>query len=176
MYSIHLSISRWEKQFLVLEAVFQPHLGWKWTLTASRGLRPLEAIKSFISCPCEAGKQPLIPKMVFLIGKMTNEWSKVLFPKKNSFCGNCSRKYGNCHFGNFQKWEEIVLYFIHLSFSQCRKQFLVWVVVFQCHKGRKWKIWQPQVAVRPREAVNVHFQPKWGWKTATSTKNCFCHW
>ena len=78
MYSIHLSISRWEKQFLVLEAVFQPHLGWKWTLTASRGLRPLEAIKSFISCPCEAGKQPLTPKIIFLIGKMTNEWSKVL--------------------------------------------------------------------------------------------------
>ena len=78
MYSIHLSISRWEKQFLVLEAVFQPHLGWKWTLTASRGLRPLEAIKSFISCPCEAGKQPLTPKIIFLIRKMTNEWSKVL--------------------------------------------------------------------------------------------------
>ena len=62
--------------------------------------------------------------------------------------------------------KEIVLYFIHLSFCQCRKQFLVWVVVFQCHKGRKWKIWQPQVAVRPREAVNVHFQPKWGWKNS----------
>ena len=29
---------------------------------------------------------------------------------------------------------------------------------------------------RPREAVNVHFQPKWGWKTASSTKNCFSHW
>ena len=28
---------------------------------------------------------------------------------------------------------------------------------------------------RPREAVNVHFQPKWGWKTASSTKNCFSH-
>ena len=29
---------------------------------------------------------------------------------------------------------------------------------------------------RPREAVNVHFQPKWGWKTASRTKNCFFHW
>ena len=28
---------------------------------------------------------------------------------------------------------------------------------------------------RPREAVNVHFQPKWGWKTASRTKNCFSH-
>ena len=77
---------------------------------------------------------------------------------------------------NFSWTKDIVLYFIHLSFSQWRKQFLVWVVVFRCHKGRKWKIWQPQVAVRPREDVNVHFQPECGRKTATSTKNCFCHW
>ena len=85
MYSIHLSISQWKKQFLVLEAVFQPHLSWKWTLTASRGLRPLEAIKSFISCPCEAGKQPLTPKIIFLIRKMTNEWSKVLFSTASEY-------------------------------------------------------------------------------------------
>ena len=70
----------------------------------------------------------------------------------------------------------IVLYFIHLSFSQWWKRFLVWVVVFRCHKGRKWKIWQPRVAVRPQEGVNVHFQPECGRKTATSNKNCFCHW
>ena len=25
----------------------------------------------------------------------------------------------------------------------------------------------------PLEAVNVHFQPKWGWKTATSAKKLF---
>ena len=42
-------------------------------------LRPLEAVKSFISCPCDTGKQPLIPKIVSDTGKMTNEWSKVLF-------------------------------------------------------------------------------------------------
>ena len=41
-------------------------------------LRPLEAVKSFISCPCDTGKQPLIPKIVSDTGKMTNEWSKVL--------------------------------------------------------------------------------------------------
>ena len=52
---------------------------------------------------------------------------------------------------------------------QRRKQFLVWVVVFRCHKGSKWKIWQPQVAVRPWEDVNVLFQPKCGQKTATSS-------
>ena len=46
-------------------------------------LRPLEAVKSFISCPCDTGKQPLIPKIVSDTGKMTNEWSKVLlFLKK----------------------------------------------------------------------------------------------
>ena len=43
-------------------------------------LRPLEAVKSFISCPCDTGKQPLIPKIVSDTGKMTNEWSKVLIP------------------------------------------------------------------------------------------------
>ena len=42
-------------------------------------LRPLEAVKSFISCPCDTGKQPLIPKIVSDTGKMTNEWSKVLY-------------------------------------------------------------------------------------------------
>ena len=40
--------------------------------------RPLEAVKSFISSPCDTGKQPLIPKIVSDTGKMTNEWSKVL--------------------------------------------------------------------------------------------------
>ena len=35
-------------------------------------LWPLEAIKSFISCPCDTGKQPLAPKIVFVTGKMTN--------------------------------------------------------------------------------------------------------
>ena len=44
-------------------------------------LRPLEAVKSFISCPCDTGKQPLIPKIVSDTGKMTNEWSKVLLSK-----------------------------------------------------------------------------------------------
>ena len=44
-------------------------------------LRPLEAVKSFISCPCDTGKQPLIPKIVSDTGKMTNEWSKVLLYK-----------------------------------------------------------------------------------------------
>ena len=51
-------------------------------------LRPLEAVKSFISCPCDTGKQPLIPKIVSDTGKMTNEWSKVLadahFASKNT--------------------------------------------------------------------------------------------
>ena len=46
-------------------------------------LRPLEAVKSFISCPCDTGKQPLIPKIVSDTGKMTNEWSKVLFHPHN---------------------------------------------------------------------------------------------
>ena len=48
-------------------------------------LRPLEAVKSFISCPCDTGKQPLIPKIVSDTGKMTNEWSKVLlFQRRKS--------------------------------------------------------------------------------------------
>ena len=33
---------------------------------------------SSISCPCDTGKCSLIPKIVSVIGKMTNEWSKVL--------------------------------------------------------------------------------------------------
>ena len=53
-------------------------------------LRPLEAVKSFISCPCDTGKQPLIPKIVSDTGKMTNEWSKVLIPNRfsNQLNGN----------------------------------------------------------------------------------------
>ena len=34
---------------------------------------------SFISCPCDTGKCSLITKIVSVTGKMTNEWSKVLF-------------------------------------------------------------------------------------------------
>ena len=94
----------------------------------------------------------------------------------NYFVHLIPNKYAGTLFCLFKWTPTIVLYFIHLSFSQWWKQFLVWVVVFRCHKGRKWKIWQPRVAVRPREDVNVHFQPECGRKTATSTKNCFCHW
>ena len=32
-------------------------------------LWPLEAVKSFISSPCDTGKQPLAPKIVFSLGK-----------------------------------------------------------------------------------------------------------
>ena len=57
-------------------------------------LRPLEAVKSFISCPCDTGKQPLIPKIVSDTGKMTNEWSKVLIPCSGvNYCVNA--KFGN---------------------------------------------------------------------------------
>ena len=33
----------------------------------------------FIFSPSEAEKQPREPKIVFLIGKLTNEWSTLLF-------------------------------------------------------------------------------------------------
>ena len=34
---------------------------------------------SFKSCPCDTGKRSLITIIVPVTGKMTNEWSKVLF-------------------------------------------------------------------------------------------------
>ena len=55
MYSIHLSSSLHEKRFQVWSAVFpakkRPLKAGKLTLTASRGLRPLEAIKLLIVRP-----------------------------------------------------------------------------------------------------------------------------
>ena len=33
----------------------------------------IEAVKSFISCPCDTGKQPLMPKIFSATGKMRNE-------------------------------------------------------------------------------------------------------
>ena len=65
-------------------------------------LRPLEAVKSFISCPCDTGKQPLIPKIVSDTGKMTNEWSKVLFSL--FICTKKSPKHAFFHLIRFESF------------------------------------------------------------------------
>ena len=49
---------------------------------------------SFISCPCDTGKRSLIPKIVSVTGKMTNEWSTstIFLTKFSKFYSNeCTR-------------------------------------------------------------------------------------
>ena len=87
-------------------------------------LRPLEAVKSFISCPCDTGKQPLIPKIVSDTGKMTNEWSKVLIPMYFS----SERWHYNLFFHDFsiiRYHNEVVVYFLETfgNFWKLLEQF-----------------------------------------------------
>ena len=93
-------------------------------------LRPLEAVKSFISCPCDTGKQPLIPKIVSDTGKMTNEWSKVLliyfkpvftrlvFPLINNFRTIRLHEYRNYSIERF--WSQCVVqsFFCYRSYQK----------------------------------------------------------
>ena len=53
--------------------------GWKWTLKVFSGLTATWGCQIFHFCPCETRKRSLIPKIVSVTGKMTNEWSKVIF-------------------------------------------------------------------------------------------------
>ena len=104
-------------------------------------LRPLEAVKSFISCPCDTGKQPLIPKIVSDTGKMTNEWSKVLimYPateekSKSKFLAN-TYKEASLFVCEYQPTEERNPFFI----QSIRKDFL------HSHKNRWRKYWFPSL-------------------------------
>ena len=50
-------------------------------------------LSMLISCTCDTRKQPLIPKIVSVTCKMTNEWSKVQFSIK--WIGTIFRKISN---------------------------------------------------------------------------------
>ena len=76
-------------------------------------LWPLEAVKSFISCPCDTGKQPLI--------QMTNEWSKVLL-----LASKCQHfKVETSYFQSFYFWK-FPPKWMWIKFLSCLTQTSLW--------------------------------------------------
>jgi hypothetical protein len=51
---------------------FETYFSTHGCFSTSLGLK-MNMNKSFISCPCDTGKQPPLPKIVSVTGKMTNE-------------------------------------------------------------------------------------------------------